>query len=146
MKRVVIAAARHRGVGPHDGEALLRDETIVERIITEAVARYTQAGFFVLGLGADLGLNKAIAEVAGRCGISYVQILFSFCLRWPLLDQELLGMARHAALVELGTEFHLFVTRARASQIEDLLQRLEGIPSLPYTLYGEEGAIVANRP
>lgn len=136
MKRVVIVGSRHRGW--KNFNASVADARLVQKILFAAIEAYGVDGFYVLGLGADAGFGEMVKRECVTADVSYAEFVLRFHAGAAGRDLELLSMARHAALMEMGTEFHIFVSKSRATQIEDLVQRCEGDAGVAYALYDEE--------
>jgi len=143
MKRVVIAGARHRGwndaKGYGDQEGSPEDHAFLKTILDDV--RFKNPEAYIITQGCDRGFGRLIKAVAVELGFGVAEVLFRFSDRVPRPEYELLYLTRHAALCDIGEEFHIFTTRSRIGQIEDLVSRLEG-SSAPYAVYGWDNTII----
>lgn len=146
MRRVAIAGSRHRGWKdklPADlQEANEVDAALIRGILLSCKTHFPE--FYVLTIGADLGFGRSVRRIAAEEGVGVAEIIVRMNDRVPRMDFELIYLSRHAALVDLADEFYLFVTDARVSQLEDLIQRLEE-DDRPVTIYGEDGSVILRR-
>lgn len=147
MRRIVIVGSRHRGW--QDGlPALLQrgsqeDRETVDRMLAEFQRRYP-LGFCVLSLGCDVGFGRMVKELCEARQVGMMETMVQFNPHLPKPFFELLHLSRHAALQDIGQEFHIFVTKARISNIEDLVGRLRN-SQLPYYVYSETNEVVEQR-
>lgn len=116
---------------------------MMEEMLRTFRQRYP-SGFCVLAMGCDCGFGRMVKEVCDESGVGMMEVLVQFNRHLPRAQYELLHLSRHAALVDMGQEFHLFVTRKRISHIEDLVVRLRRSP-LPYFVYDEANALVESQ-
>jgi hypothetical protein len=146
MRRIVIVGARHRGWNAERSyqtqEATEKDTTIVSELLTKSAVAYGE--FIVLSLGCDFGFGRMVLASCEDRKIPFVEVRIKRSRKVPKDIYELLHIARHAALLELGEEFHLFIAGSRISNVEDFVQRLEiGKDTRPYYVYDEEGSTVS---
>lgn len=147
IRRVVIAGSRHRGwvegvpyieqTGkPEDGEFL---NALLDRL----VAQYGE-NLAILSIGCDLGIGQQVRALCNDRKIHFVEITTKFSFSVPKPFYELIYLCRHAALLDVGEEFHIFVSRSRFSNIEDLVQRLQGSEA-SYAVYDEDNKLIEDR-
>lgn len=146
MRRIAIVGSRHRGWTPKLAadlqEANSTDAALIRSILSDHLKRSGE--FYVLTFGADLGFGRSVRKLAGEMGVGVAEVLVRMSDRVPRMDFELIYLMRHAALMDLADEFHLFVTDARVSQLEDLAQRLED-DERPVVIYAEDGSVILRR-
>lgn len=99
-------------------------------------------GFCILTLGCDAGFGRMVKLECEAAQVGLMEAICQFNPHLPKPYFELLHLARHAALLDLGQEFHVFVTRHRTSNIEDLVGRLRLVQRLPYFLYDENHDVI----
>lgn len=146
MRRIVIVGARHRGWNAERSyqtqEATEQDTDAVDELLTKSAVEY--GDFIVLSLGCDIGFGRMVLTACEDRKIPFVEVRIKRTKKVPKEVYELLHIARHAALLELGEEFHLFVVGSRISNVEDFVQRLEiNEDKRPYYVYDEQGKIVS---
>jgi hypothetical protein len=136
MKKIVIVGARH--LGWEDGiEA--RDQTgspEAARIVQQILAGIWETHgpyAYVVSLSADLGFGRSVREATLRAGLGFAEVTIRTSDLVPKGERELLWLARHAALVEIGDEFHVFLSSGH-SQMSDLIARL-GQSNKPWKSY-----------
>ena len=146
MRRIVIVGARHRGWNSDRSyqtqEATEADTKVVAELLMKSASDHGE--FIVLSLGCDIGFGRMILSSCEDRKIPFVEVRIKRSRKVPKDIYELLHIARHAALLELGEEFHLFIAGSRISNLEDFVQRLEdGKDKRPYYVYDEAGRIVS---
>jgi len=146
MRRVVIVGARHRGWNSDRSyqtqEATEHDTKIVSELLTKIAVAH--GDFVVLSLGCDIGFGRMILTSCEDRKIPFVEVRIKRTRKVPKDIYELLHIARHAALLELGEEFHLFIAGSRVSNLEDFVQRLQdGKGKQPYYVYDENGFVIS---
>ncbi len=146
MQRIVIVGARHRGWNAERSyqtqEATEHDTDAVAELLTKSAVEHGE--FIVLSLGCDIGFGRMVLASCEDRKIPFVEVRIKRSRKVPKDIYELLHIARHAALFELGEEFHLFIAGSRISNLEDFVQRLEiGEDKRPYYVYDEQSRIVS---
>lgn len=135
MRVVVIAGTRHRGwsrVVDHGG--------LIASII-EPRKEYYKQELNVSSISCDVGFGKAVKEYCEENGIKFFEFVVYF--NGPRERHEFTAayMSRHAALVDVGDEFHVTVSQTRKSTIEDLVERVKR-SGKTYALYNEQNEVV----
>jgi hypothetical protein len=144
MRRIALVGSRHRGWQDGVAGVLQRgspeDGAMVRHMLQEFRQRYPQ-GFYLLTIGCDAGFGRMVKEACEAEKVGLMEAITQFNSHMPKPHFELLHLARHAALLDVAQEFHIFVTRSRISNIEDLVSRLKG-GRVPYFLYNERCEVV----
>ena len=145
MRRIAIVGSRHRGwqegIPAYLQVGSERDSTFISVMLQEFRKRYP-SGFCILTLGCDAGFGRMIKLQCEEAKVGLMETIVQFNPHLPKSYFELLHLARHAALIDLGHEFHIFVTKHRTSNIEDLVGRLRILKSLPFFLYNEQHEVI----
>lgn len=123
----------HQRGSPEDAE-------LIDQMLVDLQARYPM-GFCILSMGCDIGFGRMVKECCEKRSVGMMEAMVQFNSHLPKHHFELLHLSRHAALIDVGQEFHIFVTRARISNIEDLVGKLRYC-RLPFKVYGELNQIV----
>lgn len=149
MRRIVIAGSRHRG-WEEGVPAVLQagspfDNEMISEMLKEFKKRYAE-GFVVLTLGCDAGFGKMVKRCCDEAKVGMVESIAQFNGHLTKAYFELLHLGRHAFLLDMGQEFHIFVTKHRTSNIEDLVGRLRMNRVLPYFIYDERHQVIESGP
>lgn len=145
LKRIVVVGSRHRGwkdgvpVSQQTGSP--EDREVFQAALLSFRARFP-LGFCIMTQGGNMGFGRMVKDTCEAWNIPCVEVLLQFNSYLPKSYYELHYLSRHAALLDLGQEFHIFVSKARVSNIEDLIGRLRQIQRLPYYVYDETNQIV----
>jgi len=145
VRRVVIVGSRHRGW--QDGVPAMHqrgspeDAAVIDQMLLSLQEKYLAGGFCILSMGCDIGFGRMVKECCEKRAVGLMEAMVQFNPHLPKHFFELLHLSRHAALIDVGQEFHIFVTKARISNIEDLVGKLHNC-RLPYQVYGEANQIV----
>ncbi len=132
LYRVVIVGARHGNNTSHDYiEGLMKG--IVERL----------KNVIFITMGCERGVGQSVRSV---CLVETYRLLqFEvFTKEVDAINCEVAFMARHHSLVNIGEEFHIFVSQSRQSNIEDLVDLVKQIEA-PWKVYGNFGSIIENK-
>lgn len=139
MYKVVIAGSRHRGWQegiPHN----LQEGSAADKELVRALLQRLQDAhgnqLLVLSVGCDTGFGRMVRNLAEEKQLSFAEVGMRINERVPREQYVLLWLARHAALVDIGQEYHIFVVDSRFSHIEDLVTRAEQ-SGCPTTIYSE---------
>jgi len=139
-KRLVIVGSRHRGwkdnTPVRDQTGSETDRTFIEELLRRRHAECPD-GILVLSIGCDAGFGFMVRDIATALGIPFVEYFSKFTGHIPKIQYEFIHLGRHAALVDVGEEFHVFITQSRFSNIEDLVVRL-ALDKLDAKIYDEE--------
>lgn len=142
MYKVVIAGSRHRGWQdgvPHNlQEGSVADLELVSQLLNQLCAVHGDQ-LLVLSVGCDTGFGRMVRTRCEQMGLPFAEVGMRISEKVPREQYVLLWLARHAALVDLGQEYHIFVVDSRFSHIEDLVTRAEQ-SGLPCTIYTEATA------
>lgn len=147
MRRVVIVGARHRGWNPKRSYATQvasqADELFVRNMLDNF--RKTYGEFAIISIGCDITFGKMVQSTCEDAGVPFIEVRIKRTKHVPKAIYEILHIARHGALMELGEEFHVFVTNKRISNVEDLVQRLELNPRERrlYRIYDEDLEVIS---
>lgn len=148
MRRIVIAGARHRGwlkgrpVKEQIGSG--EDREFLQSFIIRKMNEFSD-DVLIVSMGADAGFGRGVRLVCGNVGAPFVEVKTAPSQKVPSHVFELLHMARHGALMDIGEEFHVFVLENRVANIEDLVQRLQLYPgrNVPeYYIYDESRRVI----
>ena len=145
MRRIILVGARHRGWNPARSYQTQTASADDERLVSAMLQRWQREGeFLIASLGCDIGFGRMVQAACEDRKIPFIEVRVKRSRRVPQSIYELLHIARHAALMELGTEFHVFIADSRVSNIEDLVQRLElQHEKRPYYIYAEDGTVIS---
>ncbi len=124
---VIVASHRFRTVKDGDWE-----------IVAKILASYDPSKQYIVTCNGDTPMGLLIREQASARGFAVYEFPVQAWQLGPKYLWEVLYMARHAAMVELGSDFHLFVAPSRFNTIEDLVGRVKQANKVLY-LYGQEG-------
>jgi hypothetical protein len=92
-------------------------------------------------MGCDLGFGRDVKVYCEEHGIKFAEFVVYF--NGPREKDEYASYynVRHAALVDIGDEFHIAVTQSRMSSVEDLASRVKSTGK-PYCLYDEDNKVI----
>lgn len=129
-RTVVIVGARHRGWSRE-----VNHQALIESIIAPRKEFYGQT-LSVSSIGCDVGFGKATKEYCEEQGVKFFEFVVYFNGPRSKEEYTYAYLARHAALMEVGDEFHITVSQTRQSTVEDLVERVRASGKL-YVLYDE---------
>ncbi len=135
MRTVVIVGSRHRGWTQqidHTG--------LIQEIIDPRKAYYRDS-LSVASIGCDIGFGKAIKEYCEENGVKFFEFVVYFNGPREKLEYKKAYQARHAALLDVGDEFHITVSKTRRSDVEDLVARVQ-MSGKTYVLYDEDNVVI----
>lgn len=139
MYKVVIAGSRHRGWQegvPHNlQEGSVADRELVAYLLQRLREEHGDQ-LLILSVGCDTGFGRLVRTLADERQLPFAEVGMRINDRVPREQYLLLWLARHAALVDLAQEYHIFVVDSRFSHIEDLVTRAEQ-SGVPFTIYAE---------
>lgn len=135
MRTVVLVGSRHRGWS--------RDVNHIGLIETVLKPRqeYWQHELSVSSIGCDVGFGKAVKEYCEEFGIKFFEFVVYFNGPREKAEYTAAYSARHAALLDVGDEFHITVSNTRKSSVEDLVLRVQQ-SGKSYALYDEDNNVV----
>lgn len=135
MRTVVVVGSRHRG-WTRDVDHL----ALIEAIIGPR-KEYYGTTLSVSSIGCDMGFGKVVKEYCEENGVKFFEFVVYF--NGPREKEEYTAayLARHAALLYVGDEFHITVSNTRRSAVEDLVTRVRE-SGKSYALYDEENKVV----
>lgn len=139
----VIVGSRHRnyqeGIRVQNQPVNEGDQQMLRELLLFLSQHYGK-NLVVASISCDMGIGWILKNLCRMSNVKFVEFL---SWKTPNLDREeyeMIHLARHASLVEVGQEFHLFMSHARSSHMEDLLKRIKS-KDKPFTLYNEENQI-----
>lgn len=145
MRKIAIVGSRHRGWQDSVPIQLQRgsadDAEMIKQMLEVFRTRYPQ-GFYVLTVGCDAGFGRMIKETALEAEVGLMEAIVQFNRHLPRPQYELLHLSRYAALIDVADEFHIFTTRQRISNIEDLIGRLRLLKQIPFFVYNATNALI----
>jgi hypothetical protein len=143
-KRIVIVGSRHRGwkdnIPVRDQIGSETDREFITGLLKQRHADIPD-GILVLSIGCDAGFGYMVRDITTALGIPFVEYFSKFTGHIPKIQYEYIHLGRHAALADVGEEFHVFITRSRFSNIEDLVVRLQ-IAKADVDVYDEECNVI----
>lgn len=124
MYPVAIVAVRHMDWNT-DAEAqrhrIIQDpvlETLLDRLISEHGPK-----LIVVGMSSDKPFGQAVKAYCNAHRVNYIEpVIFRFG-EFGAAENIVINLARHSMLLELCSEFHVFISKTRATYIEDLVYR-----------------------
>lgn len=133
-------------VGPrHRGWA--KGVSVDNSALIDAVLRPRQEFYHedlnVVSISCDVGFGKDLKIYCEEHGIKFLEFVVYF--NGPRLRSEYSAAysARHAALLEIGHEYHMVTTKNRQSNVEDIIERVkQRTPLASYCVYGEQGEVL----
>jgi hypothetical protein len=135
MRTVVIVGSRHRG-----WTRQIDHISLIQAII-DPRKDYYREGLSVASIGCDIGFGKAVKEYCEENGIKFFEFVVYFNGPREKAEYTQAYQARHAALLDVGDEFHITVSKTRRSAVEDLVTRVQG-SSKTYVLYDEDNTVL----
>lgn len=147
MHVVAIVGSRHRGwqegVAHAQQVGSPADEQFVRGLLTDL--RTQHPNLLILSTGCDVGFGRMVRQVTESLQIPFGEFMVRLNAFTPREQHVLLWLARHAALVDVATEYHIFVVQSRLSYVEDLVQRVRDGTTAPYTVYSETLEVLDQR-
>lgn len=138
MHTVVLVASRHRGWNkPADNISLITS------LLSERSAYYG-ADLTVASIGCDHGFGKDVKDYCEEHGIKFVEYVVYFNGPRDKSEYEAAYKARHAALLDIGVEFHMLVSNNRRTTVEDLVERVQR-SAHDYAIYDESNHVIESR-
>ncbi len=141
---VILTASRHRGYitgKPHTEQAgKPQDREFLRKLLVDLDRKHSD--LLILSMGADMCFNRQVREECEALQLPYVEVQLRFNAYFPRTMYELFYLARHAALLDLGQELHVFVGASRLTSIEDLIERGQQLGK-QVTIYNEHNEVIS---
>lgn len=96
---------------------------------------------YIISVSTDTQFGELLKVIATSRGFAMYELSVNVHNKGPRYLEELLYMSRHASLIELGKEFHVFVGRNRMNTIEDLADRVKQTGK-KLVIYGYNGEVL----
>ena len=141
MKTIVIVGWRSKGWRHPGSEDPCTG--VVRYIIEDLQQSAMLEQVRVCSIGTDSGIGAVVKASCTTFGVPFFEYKVQF--QGGSQEEYLSGyVARHAALLEVGDEFHIFVSGSRKSIIENLVERVKR-SDCSYRLYNERGEVIEER-
>lgn len=128
--RVVIAGARNNAMNAPD-----QIRTLIEKRIA-ALGKIV-----VFTIGCDVAIGMAVKVACAILKVPMIEFSVAAAHEVDHLLKEAAYIARHASLIAIGEEFHVYVSPSRFNSIEDLVADIT-TAKLPLRVYGNFGQIL----
>lgn len=113
--------------------------TVVEKLVL--ARQHDLQDMMVFSIGCDVGIGGMVKSCCLANKIPFAELSMHFSDQVTPAWREAGNMSRHAALVSIAEEVHVFVSDNRMSDIEDLIDLAERA-SLPLSVYGRYGICI----
>lgn len=138
MFTVVIVGPRHRGWSRSVNNGGLIRSVLLER------KEYYGSDLNVASISCDVGFGADLKAYCEEAGVKMIEFVIYFNGPREKEEYSQAYLARHAALVEIGNEFHLAVSNSRRSTVEDLVSRVKA-SGKPYFIYDEDNVLMESK-
>lgn len=138
MRTVVVIGSRHRSwkeKGSH--------EEFIGHLIQDRVKAHGGA-LTVTSLGCDMGFGKAVKVYCEEEGVKFFEFVVYFNGPRPRDEYADCYRARHAALLEIGSEYYMFTTTEGQTHLDDLLERVRS-SGKPYYMFDKNYVLIEYR-
>jgi hypothetical protein len=136
VRTIVFVGPRHRGWA----KASVDNSSTIDTVLNPRKDYYKE-DLNVVSISCDVGFGRDLKIYCEERGIKFLEFVVYFNGPRSKPEYSAAYHARHAALVEIGDEFHIITSKNRASNVEDIIERVKQL-SKPYVVYNENGETI----